>query len=290
MLSSFRTGTQSSSAGGQLQLALEAALRSLGSSTSADEVLECWFEADFVVDEPVVAAVRAWADQGVTVVLATNQEHRRLAFLRERLGALLPLHAVLGSAELGAVKGDARFWHAAALRLGLDQNTPPPVLLDDDPTNVKVARSCGWGGVLFTSRDGWVGSVQQALGERGHARMIRLSVFYPEDRRRDLRPRLLPRQARAALREDLGPRRAPRSTRASTARTRRRCTSSSTRWRRSARRWAAGHRPTSWPTSPTTRRSAGAADQRDRRVRLTDQLRTGGTGDDGRHGGAPRDG
>ena len=150
-----------------IEPALEAALRSLGSSTSVDEVLECWFEADFVVDEPVVAAVRAWADQGVTVVLATNQEHRRLAFLRERLGALLPLHAVLGSAELGAVKGDARFWHAAALRLGLDQNTPAPVLLDDDPTNVEVARSCGWGGVLFTRRDGWVGSVQQALGERG---------------------------------------------------------------------------------------------------------------------------
>jgi len=103
----------------------------------------------------------------VIVVLATNQEHRRLAFLRARLGDLLPLGAILGSAELGLVKSDPRFWAAAAMRLGLEPGGAMPVLLDDDPTNVDVARSCGWGGVHFTGRDGWIDEVQRALEDRG---------------------------------------------------------------------------------------------------------------------------
>ena len=147
--------------------ALETALRSLGSSASVDEVLECWLTADFVVNEAVMSSVRHWAANGVIVVLATNQEHRRLAFLRARIGDLLPLGAVLGSAELGTVKSDARFWAAAAEHLGLEPDDPMPVLLDDDPANVAVARACGWSGVHFTGRDGWIDEVQRALGERG---------------------------------------------------------------------------------------------------------------------------
>ena len=149
---------------------LSRALGELGTSASVDEVLACWFEADFVVDEPVVAAVRAWADQGVTVVLATNQEPRRLAFLRERLGAVLPLTAVLGSAELGVVKGDDRFWSAAAAQLALPADAPRPVLLDDDLGNVTVARRCGWGGVHFAGEGSWVDDVERALRERGRLR------------------------------------------------------------------------------------------------------------------------
>ena len=82
-------------------------------------------------------ALRAWAEEGVPVVLATNQEHRRLAFLRERLGALLPITAVLASAELGVLKSDDRFWSLAAERVGVG------VLLDDDLGNIEAARRCG---------------------------------------------------------------------------------------------------------------------------------------------------
>ena len=146
---------------------LAEALKSLGASASVDDVLACWFDADFVVNEPVVAAVRDLASTGVTIVLATNQECRRLAFLRERLRRLLPVAAVLGSAELGAVKADERFWRAATARLGLAPGAPPPVLLDDDATNVEVALRCGWGAVHFTGEGGWMDDVRRALAPRG---------------------------------------------------------------------------------------------------------------------------
>jgi FMN phosphatase YigB (HAD superfamily) len=74
------------------------------------------------------------------------------------LRALLPVTAVLASAELGVLKDDDRFWSLAAERVGVG------TLLDDDLGNVTVARRCGWGAVHFTGRDGWVDEVARALG------------------------------------------------------------------------------------------------------------------------------
>lgn len=150
-----------------IEPALERALDQIGATASVEEVLACWFEADFVLQEDVLDAVRAWADAGVILVVATNQEHRRLVSLRERLGALLPLTAVIGSAELGVVKADDRFWTLAAERLGIVSTAGLPVLLDDGADNVAAARRSGWGGVHFTDRDGWISEVQQTLDERG---------------------------------------------------------------------------------------------------------------------------
>jgi putative hydrolase of the HAD superfamily len=144
-----------------IEPALASALQSLGSRVTVDEVLECWFQADFVVNEPVLSALRGVAENGAKLVLATNQEHRRLAFLREHLEPLLPIAATFASAELGVVKADERFWTLATHAVGAG------TLLDDDLGNVEVARRGGWGGVHFTGRDGWVDDVLQALGERG---------------------------------------------------------------------------------------------------------------------------
>ncbi len=77
---------------------LAASLAELGARASVEEVLACWFEADFVPVPDVVASVRSWTDAGVTVVLATNQEHRRIAYLRKRLASApaRERHLVLG--------------------------------------------------------------------------------------------------------------------------------------------------------------------------------------------------
>ena len=84
-----------------------------------------------------------------------------MAFLRERLGERLPIAATLASAELGAVKGDERFWTLATDTLGAG------ILLDDDLGNVEVASRCGWGAVHFTGGDEWVEDVLQAFSQRG---------------------------------------------------------------------------------------------------------------------------
>ncbi len=74
---------------------------------------------------------------------------------------------MIGSADLGVVKADDRFWTLAAERLGIVSAAGLPVLLDDDADNVAAARRCGWGGVRFTGRDGWIFAVQQTLDDQG---------------------------------------------------------------------------------------------------------------------------
>jgi len=146
---------------------LAASLAHLGADTSVEEVLACWFEADFVPVPDVVASVGAWADAGVTVVLVTNQEHRRVEYLREPLGALLPVTDILYSADLGVEKHDERFFALASARLGLVEGAPAPLLLDDDLRNVETAQRCGWSAVHFTGQAGWQVDVARALRVAG---------------------------------------------------------------------------------------------------------------------------
>ena len=115
----------------------------------------------------VVASVRSWTDAGVTVVLATNQEHRRVEYLRERLRAVLPVTDILYSADIGVEKHDERFFALASARLGLVEGAPAPVLLDDDLRNVETARRCGWSAVHFTGEAGWQVDVVRALRVAG---------------------------------------------------------------------------------------------------------------------------
>jgi putative hydrolase of the HAD superfamily len=146
---------------------LAASLAEIGAIASVEDLLACWFEADFVVVPDVVATVSAWGSDGVVIVLATNQEHRRVEYLRERLGALMPVRDIVYSADLGVEKHDERFWALAGGRLGVAALDPPPVLLDDDVRNVETARACGWSAVHFTGQPGWKADVERALGLAG---------------------------------------------------------------------------------------------------------------------------
>lgn len=146
-----------------IEPALEQALHELQWAVTVEELLACWFEADCVVDHDVAHATRQWSEQGAEIVLATNQEHRRVAFLRDRLQALVPFDSVLYSADLGAQKRHAPFFKAASARLGLDDRARRVVLVDDDRANVEAARAHGWAGVHFTKRDGWRDEIDDAL-------------------------------------------------------------------------------------------------------------------------------
>lgn len=122
-----------------------AALADLGANVDVEEFLRVWFEADFApIDEAIELARRA-GDSGCSVVLATNQEHRRAAFLRERLGAMMPIDDVLYSADLGVQKHEEEFFELASARLGLARHQRNDVVFVDDAAhNVDQARAAGW--------------------------------------------------------------------------------------------------------------------------------------------------
>jgi putative hydrolase of the HAD superfamily len=145
-----------------LEPELEAAIEVLGWPMSTEELIQAWFEADFVLHHDVVAAAKGWAQHGVRLVLATNQEHRRAAFLAERLGRLLPVDGVAYSAALGRAKPDPEFFREAERQLGIADPTSI-TFLDDGAGNVDAARRCGWNAVHFQQNPGWKAEVEAAL-------------------------------------------------------------------------------------------------------------------------------
>lgn len=146
-----------------LEPELQVALDGLAWPMSAEDLIDAWFQADCVVHDEVVVAAAAWAERGVRLVLATNQEHRRAAFIAERLGALLPLDGIAYSAGLGWAKPDLEFFRVAALRLEIRDPTSI-AFLDDGVGNVMAARLSGWKGVHFRRDGDWREEVEAALG------------------------------------------------------------------------------------------------------------------------------
>jgi putative hydrolase of the HAD superfamily len=141
------------------------ALALIGVTVDVESVLSCWFDTDYAPIEETFDLARRAAAAGCRVVLATNQEHRRAAYLHRRIGATVPLDAVIYSADVGCQKHDPRFFEAASERLGvtLDQRTSV-VFVDDVMHNVDVARSSGWRAVHASADRPWRHEIAELLG------------------------------------------------------------------------------------------------------------------------------
>jgi putative hydrolase of the HAD superfamily len=146
-----------------IEPALTTALRELGWPMTAEELLACWFETDFVVDHDVVAAAGAWSAHGARVVLVTDQEHRRAAHLRAGLADLLPVSAFVHSAAVGLMKRDDGYFAAACEALDIDPAARAVVFVDDTLANVEAARRHGWSAIHFTKGAGWRDEIDAAL-------------------------------------------------------------------------------------------------------------------------------
>ena len=145
--------------------ALAEALESIGTETSVDDVLECWFDADYAVVDRAVALARRATDRGIRVVLATNQEHRRAEYLRRRLGSEIELSDVVYSADLGCQKHDPAFFELASERLNVARERRSSVLfVDDVQHNVDVARAAGWQALQAPPGGEWIDEVGALLG------------------------------------------------------------------------------------------------------------------------------
>jgi putative hydrolase of the HAD superfamily len=145
----------------RIEDALSEALELIGSEVDCEAVLSCWFETDFVPVDAVIALANFAAECGIPVVLATNQEHRRAAFLRERLGKLFPIHDVIYSAELGYQKHEKAFFEGASRRLGFrTDELDGACFVDDLLLNVETALAAGWTGVHADAGGEWRRTVE----------------------------------------------------------------------------------------------------------------------------------
>lgn len=128
---------------------LRPALAGIAPGVSAERLVAYWFAQDSRVDEGVLADVAALRARGIAVHLATNQEHLRAEWLRERFAGLVD--GVQYSACLGAKKPDRAFFALAAAAVGVPAEQL--VLVDDTAANVAAARAAGWQAAPWTGED-----------------------------------------------------------------------------------------------------------------------------------------
>jgi putative hydrolase of the HAD superfamily len=144
---------------------LAEALARIGTSADVEAVLACWFDADYVPIADTFELARRAAHSGCRVVLATNQEHRRAAYLHGRIGAAFPVDRVICSADVGHQKHDPTFFEIASELLGFDPSDRSNIVFVDDVLqNVEVARSSGWRAVHAAPGQRWHDDVAELLG------------------------------------------------------------------------------------------------------------------------------
>lgn len=140
------------------------ALAQIGATVDVESLLARWFEADYVPVADTFELARRAARAGCRVVLATNQEHRRAAYLRRRIGAAFPLDRVLYSAEVGHQKHDPRFFEIASSLLAINpKERSTIVFVDDILQNVEVAQSSNWQAVHAAPGQPWHDQVAELL-------------------------------------------------------------------------------------------------------------------------------
>jgi putative hydrolase of the HAD superfamily len=145
------------------RVAVEEALadffNSIGSDADPVAFLEGWLTEDLCVNEEVASAAEAWAHQGVPIVLATTQEHRRAARLRDLFGERLGLSDVIYSALLGVEKPEPEYFRIADARV----RHRPVIFIDDALRNVEAARSHGWTAIHYPHDENWREIVESLL-------------------------------------------------------------------------------------------------------------------------------
>jgi len=150
---------------GRLDLyqALQDYFETKGLADRLDEFVAYWFEKDAVIDRAVLAQADAWRERtGGRVYAATNQEHHRIAFLRDQLGLGAHFDEIVYSAALGVCKPDRVFYTAAQARMGVTV-AQSILFVDDKASNVDGARMAGWRAMLYRGPE----SLEKALAGWG---------------------------------------------------------------------------------------------------------------------------
>ena len=146
-----------------LYVALHDYLEPRGLADRMEALVAYWFEKDAVIDRAVLAEADAWrARTGGRCFAASNQEHYRVAYLRDTAGLGAHFDEIIYSAALGVCKPDRVFYTNAQARMGVTA-AQSILFVDDRTANVDGARMCGWRAMLYRGPE----SLGQALAQWG---------------------------------------------------------------------------------------------------------------------------
>lgn len=146
-----------------LYVALHEYFETKGLADRLEEFVSYWFEKDADIDRGVLAQADAWRRRtGGRVYAATNQEHHRIAYLRDHLGLGAHFDEIVYSAALGVCKPERVFYTNAQARMGVTV-AQSILFVDDKTSNVDGARMAGWRAVLYRGPE----SLERALAGWG---------------------------------------------------------------------------------------------------------------------------
>ncbi len=146
-----------------LFVALHDYLEPKGLADRLDEFVAYWFDKDCVIDRAVLAQADAWRQRtGGRCFAASNQEHHRVAYLRDHAGLGAHFDEIVYSAALGVCKPERVFYTTTQTRMGVSA-AQSILFVDDMPVNVDGARMCGWRAMLYRGPE----SLEQALAQWG---------------------------------------------------------------------------------------------------------------------------
>ena len=115
---------------------------------SSERLAAYWFSKDSVLDYQLLDDLALMRARGLSLHLATVQEHCRADHLWTRLGLKGQFDAMHYAADLGCAKPDPAFFAAIGARTGFAPGQM--LLIDDKLANVEAARAAGWGGLHWT--------------------------------------------------------------------------------------------------------------------------------------------
>jgi putative hydrolase of the HAD superfamily len=142
-----------------LYVALHEYFETKGLADRLEEFVAYWFEKDAVIDRELLAMTDAWRRRtGGRVFTASNQEHHRVAYLRDQAGLGAHFDEIIYSAALGVCKPDRVFYTTAQARMGVSA-AQAILFVDDRAANVDGARMAGWRAMLYRGPE----SLRQAL-------------------------------------------------------------------------------------------------------------------------------
>ena len=128
---------------------LSVVLAEIAPQVSCEQFIRYWFEGDAELDARLLAQLAAVRATGVTMHLATVQEHERAAYLWNNLGLRDHFDDMHYAASLGASKPSPAFYEAVEQRTGLRASAI--AFIDDSERNVQAACERGWQAALWTS-------------------------------------------------------------------------------------------------------------------------------------------
>ncbi|MBY5442960.1 HAD-IA family hydrolase [Rhizobium leguminosarum] len=132
-----------------LEPRLAGVLANIAPHLSAETLIDYWFENDSRLDLNLLEELAALRQSGITLLLATNQEHRRARYLMEQIGLKAHFDDIIYSAALGHSKPSPDFFRLATERTGV---LPGEIaFIDDMAENIEAARQFGWNAAQWTA-------------------------------------------------------------------------------------------------------------------------------------------